>query len=335
MQQSADAAAVSRMTVSLALRNHPRISPETRARVQQVARELGYHPDAEVSKLMSYLRRAKPPKHASTIGLITTAAEPQPWRFNQHFRKFYEGATRRANESGYRLEEFWLKEPGLTSRRLTSILDTRAVEGLLIGPMYNASGHLSIDFSRFAAAEYGQNVWRPRLHRADHNHFQGMLLAVRQLERIGHTRIGLALFEGFDRRVVHTWEGAYLYSQQDFTRGDRVPPLVSKMLDRDAFFRWFQRHRPDAVISSHREVLDWLGSHGARVPQDVGFAFLDWLDESDSCAGINQHYGVVAAAAIDLIVQQIHRNEHGIPAHPKLVLIEGDWVDGPTVRKRR
>lgn len=335
LQQIADAANVSRMTVSLALRNHPRISPSTRERIQRLARELGYRPDAEVSKLMSYLRRAKPARSASTIALLTTAGKPQPWQFNRHFRKFYEGACRRAEASGYRLDEFWLKEPGLTSRRLTRILDTRAIEGLLIGPLHNPSGHLSIDFARFAAAEYGQNVWRPQLHRADHNHFQGMLLAVRQLQRLQYKRIGLALLQGFDRRVVHAWEGAYLYSQGNVRPADRIPPFIARDLERASFQDWFRAHRPDAIISSHLDVRTWLASAGVRIPGQVGFVFLDWLDESDDCAGINQHYERIAEAAVDLIVNQILHNERGVPDHPRLVLLDGEWMDGSTVRAPR
>lgn len=334
MQQIADAAGVSRMTVSLALRNHPRIPIDTRERIRQVAEKLGYRPDPQVSKLMAYLPRAKPMRPHSTIGLLTSAGRPQPWKFNRHFEKFYDGARRRAEELGYRLDEFWLKEPGLTSRRLTKILDTRSVEGLLIGPLYHPSGHLSIDFSRFAAAEYGQNVWRPRLHRADHNQYHGMLLAMRNLQRLGYKRIGLAILERFDRRVVHTWEGAYLFSQQKLRSADRLLPLVEEGADRQTFASWFKRVRPDVVVASHLEVRDWIRAAGARVPEDVGFAFLDWLDESDACAGICQHYDLIAAAAVDLIADQIHRNERGVPANPKLVLLDGEWVDGPTVRKQ-
>src|ERR1051325_10619811 len=251
MQQIADAGGVSRMTVSLALRNHPQISPETRDRIQEIARHMGYRPDPEVSKLMSHLRRLRPARDPSVLGLITTAEEPGPWRSNRHFARFYEGAVHRAEELGYHLEEFWLKQPGLTSQRLTRILETRSIEGLLIGPLYRPSAHLSIDFSRFAAAEPGHNVWRPRIHRADHHQFHGMLMAVRQLERLGYRRIGLALLQGFDRRTIHNWEGAYLYCAQKLGKTDRIPPLATKTLDKTAFGRWFRQHRPEAVIASH------------------------------------------------------------------------------------
>jgi len=40
----------------------------------------------------------------------------------------------------------------------------------------------------------------------------------------------------------------------------------------------------------------------------------------------------VAAAAVDLISSQIHRNEYGLPESPTTNMIFGQWVDGPTVR---
>ncbi|MGH8020827.1 MAG: LacI family DNA-binding transcriptional regulator [Opitutaceae bacterium] len=43
MQDIADRAGVHRSTVSLALRDHPRISAEVRARIQALARDLGYN----------------------------------------------------------------------------------------------------------------------------------------------------------------------------------------------------------------------------------------------------------------------------------------------------
>src|SRR5688572_14522424 len=55
----AEAAGVSLMTVSLALRNSPRVSSRTRTRIAQLADKLGYRPDPEISRLMSRLRPAR------------------------------------------------------------------------------------------------------------------------------------------------------------------------------------------------------------------------------------------------------------------------------------
>jgi hypothetical protein len=48
------------------------------------------------------------------------------------------------------------------------------------------------------------------------------------------------------------------------------------------------------------------------------------------CAGIDQSGERVGAAAVDLVVEQLHANEFGRPPNPKTVLIEGRWVPGKT-----
>lgn len=59
LREVAAAAKVCVMTVSLALRDNPRISEATRARIKRLAAELGYHPDPELSRLMNHLRASR------------------------------------------------------------------------------------------------------------------------------------------------------------------------------------------------------------------------------------------------------------------------------------
>src|SRR5262245_8578246 len=98
-----------------------------------------------------------------------------------------------------------------------------------------------------------------------------MLLAMRHLQRLKYRKIGLALLQGFDRSTIHSWEGAFLYGQEKVTPSLRVPALLTKSIDRQTFVRWFREHRPDAVISSHLVVRDWLLELGLGMPEDVGF----------------------------------------------------------------
>ena len=75
LREVAAAAKVSVMTVSLALRDNPRISATTRERVKRLAAELGYHPDPELSRLMNHLRvsrtaRALDTRHAKRFARV-------------------------------------------------------------------------------------------------------------------------------------------------------------------------------------------------------------------------------------------------------------------------
>jgi DNA-binding LacI/PurR family transcriptional regulator len=65
----ARAAGVSHSTVSRALADSPLVNPETKARIQQLAREMGYAPSA--------IARAMATRRTRTIGLVvTTIADP-------------------------------------------------------------------------------------------------------------------------------------------------------------------------------------------------------------------------------------------------------------------
>ena len=63
---------VSHTTVSLALRNHPSLPAATRARIQKLARELGYRPNPLVHALMAHVRAAQPVKSTTTAGALYT-----------------------------------------------------------------------------------------------------------------------------------------------------------------------------------------------------------------------------------------------------------------------
>src|SRR5512145_702370 len=77
-------AAVSSMTVSLALRNHPRIPRSTRERIQTIARELGYRPNPMVHALMAEVRARRPVTSATTLAFITAFPTRDGWRRGQH-----------------------------------------------------------------------------------------------------------------------------------------------------------------------------------------------------------------------------------------------------------
>ena len=128
----ASEAGVSPMTVSLALRNHPRIRPEVRERIQQIALEAGYKTDALVANLLAQLRTKKTLSYQSTIGLLTIWDSPTLHKTTQTFLEWVAGCEERAVSLGYGLDQFSLAETPLTAERLVKILHTRNIRGLLV-----------------------------------------------------------------------------------------------------------------------------------------------------------------------------------------------------------
>ena len=220
----------------------------------------------------------------------------------------------------------------MTGRRLTSILLARGIRGLLIAPVPASRGHLTLDWSQFAAATCGYSLWRPNISRACGDTFQTIAMSLRELKRLGYRRIGLATRAGDDERSNHLVLAAMLAYQHNVKPANRVPLLLTKHLNEPTFTKWFRRHSPDAVLGPGRGMIPWMHACGKRVPTDVGFVQLQSTEHTKGCAGIHSNARLIGSAAIDLVVGQLQRNELGIPSSSKVVLIAGEWIDGPTVR---
>src|SRR4051812_24644133 len=96
LRDVAKKAGVSAMTVSRALRKHPNISPETRTKVEQAARQLGYRPNPLVSALMSYRRAVKPIHLHTCLAFVTNFPTRDGWKHLKMYQEFYQGAMESA-----------------------------------------------------------------------------------------------------------------------------------------------------------------------------------------------------------------------------------------------
>src|SRR5262245_59513996 len=131
----AEKAKVSRMTVSRALRDDPAVAKSTRRRIQKFARQLGYRPDPDLERLLEKIRLKKRGRLPNVIAWLTAYDKRSAWRSDPSMWICFEGATRRAAGCGYKLEEFWAKEPGVTDERLSEIIRARGIEGVIVAPL--------------------------------------------------------------------------------------------------------------------------------------------------------------------------------------------------------
>jgi len=335
IRQLAAKSGFSRTTVSLALRNSPLISAETRGRILRIAGEMGYRPDTVVSNLMGQLRIRRRERGVEKLAYLTSWPTREGWRKHPGNRDYFLGVTERANELGYAIDEVWAREPRLTGKRLSKILDARAIRGIVIAPLLTPIGHLSLDWRHFAGAIISFTAIKPSLHRTSHSHYQGMALALRQLKYRGYRRIGLAMLSDQNKRVNQQWLASYLAHQYSLTGASRIPPFLDAGWEIGRFKAWMERHRPDAVVSNMPEPVYFLRDLGYGVPEEVGYASLDRLEPDDPWAGVDQLPKRVGAAATDLVAAQLRNHAFGIPECAKTVLIDGVWRDGPSLRSRR
>ena len=318
-------------TVSRALRNDIRVSQETREKCQRAAREMGYEADANYARAFAQLRVKRVHKEPTVLGLLTSYPSEAYWQRNPYYVRFISHIRARAAQLGYRIEPFSIKSPGISSRQLTTILCARGIPGLIVGP--DLRGHLSMNLSHFATAMCCHGVWRPKLHRVEPYTYLNTLLAIRKLRRLGYRRIGFASFASNDHDVSHQSEAAYYYAS---ATGIITEPIAIHLntSGNPEFIAWVKECRPDAVLATHVDAtLEGLATLGLRPGADIGVASVAGVMPGVSdYAGINNHSDKIDVAVVELVVDQINRNERGVPEHPRIVFVEGSWVDGPTVR---
>lgn len=327
MRQIAAAAGVSVATVSMALRNSEKITAETREKVRSVAAELNYLPDPLIAALSSR-RRERTLKSLDVIAYVTAYPTKEGWRKNRFSPAAYDGACARAAQRGYRVEHFWLNEPDLTTRRLAHILRTRGILGVCFAPFPDVVPQFSFPWDEFCCAAIGYTMRRPALHRSCPHQFQGMQLTLNTLRLRGYKRIGVALGRRVSKIVAHNWIASILMHQYEHGFNSATC-LVYEESDRVELTQWMRTHKPDAMVVSDIALLGWLDEMGFRIPDDLAVVP---LERYPGYACLDQKADKVGAAAIDMVIGMIQRNETGLPPDAKVLMVEGAWIDGPTVR---
>jgi DNA-binding LacI/PurR family transcriptional regulator len=333
-QMIADAAGVHLSTVSLALRNDSRLPEATRQKIHEVAKRLGYSPNPLVSLLLSRVRRRNA-SYRGTLGYVHTVPEGTPRLAGRVHQNFRGGAKRRAAELGYNLDEFFLN-PTLSMRRLLEMLHTRNIAGLVIEHMPSAlcpQRTLPFDIGSFAAVTLGVPLLKPQLHYVANDQYMRAVLAARELLALGYRRLGLVIYDHFDVAMAHRCSAGF-WAVQEYIPGLAALPICRITESDPQLLRdWIAQHKPDAILGTHQSMLTLITGAGWKVPEDIGWAHLDWLPECKPSAGVSGNSEHTGAAAVELVVSQLHRGESGPPAHAMSYLVSGTWQPGKTVRR--
>ncbi|TVP81079.1 MAG: LacI family transcriptional regulator, partial [Puniceicoccaceae bacterium] len=223
-RQIAKAAGVSHVTVSRVLRNHPFVNAETRQRVLDAAKSLGYRPNPLLGILMHQLRSRQTGDFVATLGWINSHQTEKEWHECPWRRELLEGAVGRAAQLGYKVNEFWTAEPGMNPKRLKKILLSRSIYGLILPPASDVKFLDEMDTSDLAIAVIGLPKVKAKLSFVDADTAAGMVEAVKGLRALGYRRPGLVIAPAQDP-VGHPWRATFLAMQDDCDASERVPPL--------------------------------------------------------------------------------------------------------------
>ena len=333
LRQIAEIVGCTRSTVSYALRNNSQISASLRERIQQVATDLGWRVDAELTRQMAIVRGVTTPKDLPHLAIVINkssadlANEVTP-------KRELDGARERAHELGYNAYVFNVADNPLSPKRLREILRARGVQGIVF--IGTAGTELSREMlwvgREFACAVSGIRYLDVAYHTAISDLLACGRIAVLQLARMGFRRVGVVLPKGLDVRLERAFYGGVLSGLVDLP--DHGSHLVHYAGEREHYLpdsafpgikAWMLREKPDVLLTTDlkncRRFLTGLPSGLQKIP----IFSLDWFEDGSSAGGVDGLHLMVGAAATDLVIGQIHRFEKGLPPVRKVVGITGTW----------
>lgn len=324
----AEAAGVSAMTVSKALRNVPKVAPRTRLRILRIAARIGYTPDPELAKLMVHLRRQSHSAYQGLLGAVTNRPLQESHRY---VTDLVVTAEEQAKSRGYGFEVFEFGPTPEQRRKLRRILWARGVQGVLLLPLRAPMdlGDL-LAWPDLCVVAATATVLGPEVHRVIPDHFENTARICRQLTEQGYQRIGLVIDADQEMRVNRAFSAAVVRHN---LRGRRVlvPPFIYGALEPAALRTWFRREAPDAIIATDETLCRrYAELLGLRVPGPVAFASTNTSAES-AISGIDERPDTVASTAVDLLVSLIQHGNRGLPPHPTTTRVQGVWHEGKSV----
>lgn len=318
---------LSPMAVSLALRDQPGVSASTRARIKSVARALGYRPDAELSRLSALMRQGRAPGFHGTLAFLNLFPERDRGRWEAYYRGLLQGARERANGLGFHLEEFWMREPGMTARRMTGILLARGVRGVLMPVMPDDMDFPGLDWARFTCVALTDSVLVPDMLRVVPDNAQAMHLLLEAVARRGYRRPAFHATPAFDQRtrLMHT----AVFLRWIHGRGLDPALLAAGEIDPPRLAAWLEAAGADVLVVQHADPYARIWAEALpSLSVRPAFVSVAWAARFPYAAGVDKRTDHIGRNGVDLLVGAISRGERGLQEDAPVLHVAGVWRDG-------
>jgi LacI family transcriptional regulator len=337
LRDIAKALGVSHVTVSMALRDNPRVSEATRKNVKELAEKLGYRPDPMLVALSKYRQSKHNPTIHAAIAWVNAWEPAEQLRRYKEFDLYWQGASHAAEKHGYRLEEFRLDQR-CNPTRLHEILSARGIRGILLPPHKQQPDWKAFPWGNYSVVRLGRSLQTPACHIVTADQAANTMLAFNEMTKRGYRRIGLVINELDSLRSGHMFEAGFLQAQRTVDETQRIPICaIDYSIDRHApekLAAWIRGHQVDVILTENAKILALLEKGGISVPKDVSVA-VTTVHDTPIPAGIDQHPWEIGRVGFLTLNSLIIDGTFGVPEIFRQILVSGTWVDGDTMPDKR
>lgn len=313
----ANAAKVSKSTVSLALRDDPRITQDRRKSIRKIALELGYTPNVKLQQIMGAIRNTK----GSIIDTIAAWIDPQ-FSYDVPLKELFEEAKKEAQTHGYNLEPMYYSFSSSGSEDILKCCINRNYPGIIIFPHKRK---VTLDpelVQNIAIISIGNSYTEPTFNRVCVDRETNIEIATKNLAKKGHQSIG----------VIHTKEKPLITQFPQDQSVQLFDYLIDSQRQTTITAReiktWISHHQITAIISYDNTVYNVLNEDCRyEIPHDIAYTQIP-INETDNHSGITSQALRICTRGIQELIMLLKQHRYGAPKMAERILIAGQWRDG-------
>jgi LacI family transcriptional regulator len=313
-------------TVSRSIHDNPRIPVETRQRVKTACEELGYRQSHVLSELASLRWNSDKVEIGTIVAYIVRTR-----RGDIFGTGLIDVLSKQGLVFGYKVEVFY-REDFPSSAKLQSLLRSRGITEVLLGPTYDDSYAVEFDWSKFICVQLLPGFVRLPLHSVATDHFEGVVLAWQTAVNYGYKRIAVTLMDHPFFLLDDIKRESAVYACQRHLSPDLVviPPFhhAPRESRSKEFTDWVKAYRPDVILDFNSKYYTVCCAEFG----DIAYAVLN--ADLDNIAGVSVPTDALGKEGIHLLDYCRRTHQWGVPEERIDHVVEPKWFDGVTLPKK-
>lgn len=297
-------------TVSLALRNSPRVSEETRSKIQALARQAGYQRDPLLDAFNRHRLKILPHRTSRRLAAISDFSSAAELLASPLHAAARIGALETAARLHCQLDFFFFGPGQPNARRLDTVLDARGLHALLLFGLKCDPAAIEFSWPRNCTVAIDSPHLTTPLYRVTPDYREATRLLWRQAWIHGQHRIAIVRSQEKHPIIEDRAVAGFLLEQMRHPQADPIPvlTLTHERQSKVQFRRWLQTYRPQLIL--HAAALTRL-LNPLLTNEPTQCRAFDAAPEK--APGVYPDYTEVGRRAVEQLVTLVQANQVGPP----------------------
>jgi LacI family transcriptional regulator len=297
-------------TVSLALRNSPRVSQKVREKIQVIARRIGYRRDPLLDAFNQHRLKIVPQRAARHIAAISDFSSMAELMASPSHASARAGAIEAAARLHCQLDFFFCGNGQPHPRRLDAVLEARGLRALLIFAVKADATTLDFTWARTCSVAVDSMQLTLPFYRVTPDFREATRLLWRRAWTQGCQRIAILRSDSIHPATEDRAVAGFLLEQLRHPSATPIPvfTLVPDCVGKKTFTAWLHNHRPQTILHSSALTSSLAALLDGEAVRCVAFDAL-----SPDEPGICPDYAEVGRRAVEQLVTLMQTNQLGLP----------------------